>query len=101
MLISASFFLSSLFHVKSVKERKKRGRRKTRGERPLAREKDKGVGLGSAEAADGKQKNRGPYLKSTIEIQDPYANSAVGGRGKRSWKIGNEEKKERTLYRII
>jgi len=60
---------------------------------------DKGVGLGSAWTADGKQKNGGPYLKSTIEIQDPYAKSAAERR--RSWKIENEERRKDTLYRII
>lgn len=64
MLISASFFSSPLFHTKSVKERKNgEEERRTRGERPLEREKDKGVGLGSAEAADGKQKNKGAVLE--------------------------------------
>lgn len=46
---------------------------------------------------NGRQKNRGLYLKNTIEIQDPYANSTVR-RGRGSWKIGNEEKREERFY---
>lgn len=67
-------------------------------ERRNQREKDEGVG--SAEAADGKQKNRGPYLKSTIEIQDPYANSTVGGREKRKLEDRKRRKKERKKERL-
>lgn len=37
-------------------------------------------------------------MKSTIEIQDPYAKSAAGTRGKGSWKIGNEERREERFY---
>lgn len=38
------------------------------------------------ERVDGKPKNEGTYLKSTIEIQDPYAKSAaarIEGKGEK------------------
>lgn len=73
-------------------EKDREEERRIREERPLEREMDKGVGLGSCGAADRKQKNGGPYLKSTIEIQDPYAKSAACGREKGSWKIGRKER---------
>lgn len=99
MLINLSLFLLLSPSCENAQERENGNEeRRTRGESPLEREKDKGVGLGSAEAADGRQKNGGPYLKSTIEIQDPYAKSAAGGRGKRSWKIENEERIKERLY---
>lgn len=93
MLISASLFLLLFSMPKALKNGEQE--RRTQRERQLEREKNKGVG--SAEAADGKQKNRGPYLKSTIEIQDPYANSTVGGREKRKLEDRKRRKKEK-LY---
>lgn len=93
MLISSSLFLLLFFMPKAPKNEKDgEEERRIREERPLEREMDKGVGLGSCGAADRKQKNGGPYLKSTIEIQDPYAKSAACGREKGSWKIGRKER---------
>jgi len=100
MLISVSLFLLLFFMSKPPKNEKTRKKKDVLEERDHWKEKwIRGWVWEVPGTVDGKQKNGGPYLKSTIEIQDPYAKSAAERRG--SWKIGNEERRKDTLYRII
>jgi len=80
-------------------KRKRKGR-KTELRRETTRKSDGGFEKCRGRPTGNKRMREwGMYLKSTIEIQDPYAKSAAARRGgERELKIGNRERRVEILY---
>lgn len=66
-------------------------------EKSLEREKSEEGEFGMSRSGRRETKELRPHLKSTIEIQDPYAKSAAGKSGRGSWKIGRKEERDSIL----